>query len=304
MKHSLDIKEISYFVKVAELQNITSAAEELYITQPSLSRHLLKLETDLQIQLFNRSKTGVTLTEKGARFYQYCLELLDSYERFTVKTSALRGSVIGKLKIGYQKSNGDTLLDINNAFLKQYSEVNLDIYRQGDKNLLAMLLNQELDFIFNNGDEYKAENTAIETLKIKTLPNVVVMRSDNPLAQKDKVHFTELKDQPFILPMRVSQPGKLDTILEYCRMYGFSPKYVRSEFQFTNILIDIVSYNAVFISPLIPSIERESNSKVKFVPLEGYKPEHTIVMAWLRKNENPLIRPYIREVRKYIAENS
>ena len=83
----MDTKQIEYIIKIAEENNITRAAEKLFITQSALNQQLLKLEKELGITIFNRSGRGVTLTNDGTEFLMYARQIYGQYESVLEKYS-------------------------------------------------------------------------------------------------------------------------------------------------------------------------------------------------------------------------
>jgi LysR family nitrogen assimilation transcriptional regulator len=76
----MDIRQLRYFVKVVELKNITSAAEALFIAQPSLSQHMTNLEAELGVSLLERSVQGTRATAMGELLYRHAKTLLRQFE--------------------------------------------------------------------------------------------------------------------------------------------------------------------------------------------------------------------------------
>ena len=105
MNFELNINIIRNFVTVAEMGNITNAAEKLYITQPTLSRQISSLESSLNVALLERMKTGVTLTAAGESFYKQCCNLVKAYDELIGKVYEFHNIIAGTLNIGYQKSS-------------------------------------------------------------------------------------------------------------------------------------------------------------------------------------------------------
>ena len=96
----MTFNQIQYFQKVARLENYHQAAEELYISQPSLSRAIASLETELGVFLFEKKGRGVVLTKAGRVFLEYAERILAECDAATAKMQELAtGS--GKIDIGY-----------------------------------------------------------------------------------------------------------------------------------------------------------------------------------------------------------
>ena len=96
----MDFRILRYFLNVAKEQSFTKAAQQLHITQPTLSRQLAALEEELGVTLFARSGRNITLTEEGILFKRRALEILDLEERTLDELKGSEGIVEGTVTIG------------------------------------------------------------------------------------------------------------------------------------------------------------------------------------------------------------
>lgn len=96
----MDFRILRYFLNVAKEQSFTKAAQQLHITQPTLSRQLAALEEELGVKLFARSGRNITLTEEGILFKRRALEILDLEERTLDELKGSEGIVEGTVTIG------------------------------------------------------------------------------------------------------------------------------------------------------------------------------------------------------------
>ena len=97
----------------------------LYISQPTLSRHIASLEKQLKVPLFKRSKSGVELTDAGKKFYFHSVKLITAYDEFVSKAFDFRDVLGGMLKIAHQKSSQELAIAFNKKFLKAYPGVRI-----------------------------------------------------------------------------------------------------------------------------------------------------------------------------------
>ena len=204
----MDFRILRYFLTVAKEQNFTKAAEQLHITQPTLSRQIAALEEEVGKALFVRSGRTVTLTEDGVLLKRRALEILDLEERTLEELKGRDGLVEGTVTIGCGEfSVVETLAEICKRYKEKYPLVRIaihtatadTIYEMMNKGLVDIGLfmepvnTQELDYIrVANSDRW-----------------VVGMRPDDPLAEKEYIEKQDLLGKPLILPEREGVQNEL-----------------------------------------------------------------------------------------------
>lgn len=137
------------FLTVADCKNLTKASETLYISQPAISMNIKQLEQTIGGKLFERKNKGVVLTSLGQLLYNRVSPLvdqLDSLENLALLQNKLK---LGYLRIGANSSNCNTMISqYLIAFAKKYPEVEIDMVRDSQKDLLEKLKKGDLDIVF------------------------------------------------------------------------------------------------------------------------------------------------------------
>ena len=300
MKIDFNINAIKNFVEVADIGNITIAAEKLYITQPTLSRHLLSLEEMLNITLFKRVKNGVVLTTEGLVFYNLCKKLLKAYDEFVSGTFEIQNIVAGTLNIAHQKSSEDILIHFNSRFLQEYPNVTIKNFPQSNQNLVEYLMAKELDFAYIYGGELERNYKDIKSIQVGGLKNMLLVSRKNPLSKLDKVHLSQLANERFIFPSKITSPHLATQIVTRCEAVGFTPQVASDADSLVEYLQEIIRYNAVAIIPYMPKMD---TVQFKYLELEGYPPCHPIHLAWCETNSNPIVSTYLSFVEQHLADN-
>lgn len=208
----MEIRVLRYFLTVVREGGINRAAEVLHITQPTLSRQLSQLEEEVGVKLFHRGARKITLTNEGIllrRRAEEILSLVDRTERELIEQEDL---VEGRIVIGCGELAAVQILpEVIEAFHKKYPLVSYDIFtanadlvkEQMEKGLIdiGVLLEpidmEKFDFIRMTGKERW----------------VVLMRPDDPLAEKEVVSAKDLENQPLILPRRTNVQNELSNWL-------------------------------------------------------------------------------------------
>lgn len=145
----MDIKQMTYIITIAEQGGITKAAEKLFISQSALDQQLLKLERELGIQLFSRSRKNFSLTEAGRVYVDYAKSIVsmrnEAYRTIRDFAEEQRGS----LMVAFAPERGmEMFLEVYPRFYERYPEVNVMPREMGVKQQLEMLQNDQLDLGF------------------------------------------------------------------------------------------------------------------------------------------------------------
>ena len=204
----MEIRVLRYFLTVVREEGINRAAEVLHITQPTLSRQLSQLEEELGVKMFHRGAKKITLTNEGIllrRRAEEILSLVDRTERELIEQDEF---VEGRIAIGCGELTAVQVLpEIIESFRGKYPLVTYDIFtgnadlvkEQMEKGLIdiGVLLEpidmEKFDFIRLTGKERW----------------VVLMRPDDPLAEREAVRAKDLENQPIILPRRTNVQNEL-----------------------------------------------------------------------------------------------
>lgn len=145
----MDLKQVEYILKIAEENNITRAAEKLFITQPALNLQLLKLEKELGTPLFHRSRSNWHLTEAGEIYIRNARELIRIKKNTYEQIQDLNDKKIGTLSIGLTPGRGVTMFgSVYPAFHKEFPEVIVEPMEKRVWELQTMIANNQLDIAF------------------------------------------------------------------------------------------------------------------------------------------------------------
>lgn len=125
----MELRNLKAFLAAAREENITRAAEQLHITQPSLSRQIMQLEQELGVKLFQRSRHSVILTEQGRLFKRRAQEILELADKAQKELKQEDELIFGEISIGCAETqNMDALTQLMAEFQDAYPDVFFDIY--------------------------------------------------------------------------------------------------------------------------------------------------------------------------------
>ncbi len=191
------------FYVVANKKNITKAAEELFISQPAVSKAIKKLENNLGGKLFNRTKKGVVLTEEGKEFYNYIKVALEYINNAENKFNDLINLETGTIKIGVSVTLTKYFLT---PFLEKFHDLHPKINIQIDTNITKVLFhklkNGLLDLVILNLP-YKKEND-IKIVKCRDIQDIFCANKNYQNLKNKKLSLNELNNYPLVLQAKSS----------------------------------------------------------------------------------------------------
>ena len=144
-------RNCDYFVAIVEAGSLTKAAEVLYVSQPSLSQYLKRLERKLGVELFDHSVSPLQLTYTGERYYQYVLRERQLEENLRKEFQDIHSEIRGKLRLGVALWRSSCLLpDVFPSFHQQYPDIRLELYEARSDQLEMALMNDKIDIAVMN----------------------------------------------------------------------------------------------------------------------------------------------------------
>lgn len=199
----MEIRVLRYFLTVVREEGINRAAEVLHITQPTLSRQLAQLEDEVGVKLFHRGSRKITLTDEGILLRRRAEEILSLVDRAEQELMEQDIKVEGRIVIGGgELAAMRELPDLIASFREKYPLVTFDLFT-GNADLVKEQMEKGLIDIGVLLEPVDMEK--FDFIRLKGRERwVVLMRPDDPLAQKESIRAEDLKDAPLILPRRTN----------------------------------------------------------------------------------------------------
>ena len=204
----MELRLLRYFLTVAKEQSFTKAAEQLHITQPTLSRQMAAFEEDLGITLFIRNGKKISLTDEGILLKRRALEILNLEERTLEELKGKEEVVEGTITIGCGEFAAvETLAKICKTYKEKYPLVQIvlhtatadAVYEMMNKGLVDIALFME-----------PVDTEGLDYIRITDCDHWCVgMRPDDPLAEKEFIKKEDLIGKPLILPERMNVQSEL-----------------------------------------------------------------------------------------------
>jgi DNA-binding transcriptional LysR family regulator len=215
----MELRQLEYFVSVAEHLHFGRAAEALAIGQPAVSQQIARLERMLGTELLDRSPRNVRLTESGARFLPRARAVLAAVER--ARESVTEGSEAASLRLGTSSGMGDRLDAVLGELARREPATPVELTSVAAPARLERVAAGQLDAAFVRGI---ASAPGVELVEVWEDPLVAVLPARHPLAARDPVPLTELARLPVRLVSRRTNPVLVDLVLRSCAEAGQQPR--------------------------------------------------------------------------------
>ena len=209
----MTITQLKYVLSVAEYKNFTVAAEHSFVTQPTLSMQIQKLEEELDVQIFNRSKKPIELTEVGKKIVEQAKVIVDESNRIVDIVHQQKGFIGGEFKLGIIPTIMPTLLPMFlNNFTKKYPKVKLIIEELTTEEIIRKLSDGHIDAAIA---ATPLENEAIKERPLYYEPFVGLVPQNHRLFHEPNINVDELEIEDILL----LEDGHCfkDSVINLCR---------------------------------------------------------------------------------------
>jgi len=233
---AIDIKHMRYFVAIVKYGSMTEASQRLYISQPTISKAIQDIETELGMSLFDRNKKKIALTDAGRIFFDQCEEILRLHAELPNDLKNMVGMRQGHIKIGLPPiMDAGKLMAIIRDFHDLYPKITFQLIESGSRTIESRLIQNEIDVgitvLPTESDHFDNFNFISESL-------CLVVHENHTLAPRQSVHLRELKHESFIM---FSEDFYLNEIItSACKNAGFVPDIISktSQWNFIEEMID------------------------------------------------------------------
>ncbi len=257
----MELRQLKYFIRVAECLNFSEAAKESCISQSTLSQQIKQLEQELGSELFLRNSRTVALTEAGVELLPYARSTIKDADACIERIRDLKDILTGTMNIGVTYSFSPILTETIFSFIKKYPKVKLNIFYKPMSELMDMLRDRKVDFVLAFKPSAPMEGIESHILFQNYLAAIV--SSTHSLATEKKVSLEQIAQYGIALPSKGLQArNMLDKVLE---RYKFNLK-ARIELNDPNILLNLVRQSNLVTVLAEASIHNERG--VKAVPID------------------------------------
>ncbi|WP_433608071.1 LysR family transcriptional regulator [Dactylosporangium sp. CA-139114] len=275
----VQLQQLRYFVTVAEVRHFTRAAEQLGVSQPTLSKQIHTLESALGAPLFERSRGGVALTTAGETLLPLARRVVADADGARDAVQEVVGLRRGRVRLGATPSLCTSLVPlVLREFHERYPDIELHVDEGGSQDLVAALVAHGLDLALIV-EPARGTDPALSTVPV--LRESLVVASVAPLSAP-RIALTELRDTPLVM-FRTGYDLR-DTTLEACRRAGFTPRYAVEGGEMDAVLAFVEAGLGV---ALVPSMALVNRPLLHAAPLVAPGVHRTIALAQRRGSVLP-----------------
>lgn len=262
----MELRQVQYFVAVAEELHFGRAAERLHIGQPAVSQQVRRLERELRTQLFDRSSRTITLTPIGQALLPEGRELLKALDSFAAKARRLATQSHDTFRVGISSALGERLDDFLDALPGRGADTRFEFQTLDARTRLEEVRAGRLDAAFVRGIE------SAPGLRLLTLwhdPLMVALPASCPLAERGVLDLADLAGLPLRMASRTDNPVLFDTVLSACRKAGFEPTVGPSSTGLQGTLAEIGAGASGWTLMYPTAAGTVSSRRIALLPLAG-----------------------------------
>lgn len=286
----MEMHQLRYFAKVADLGNVTRAAEACHVSQPSLSQQISKLERELGQPLFERLGRGVRLTEAGRLFKRYCDQILALTADACTRVADTPDS--GRLVLAAIPTVAPYFLPAAlTGFARQCPKAHIEVVEDTTANILRLLADGGADVAIL-ALPVQAEHVHTKALFTEEL--LAVLPSSNPLAKKAKLGLGDLVTEPFVVLNEAHCLSR--NTMSFCERHAASPVVTAKSHQLLTVLELVRLGHGVSLIPAM-AVPKGRDRGREYRSLSGDKPTRTIALAWNRMHyQTQLFKRFVQYV--------
>ncbi|NIY69262.1 LysR substrate-binding domain-containing protein [Streptomyces malaysiensis] len=260
----MEIRQLRYFLAVAEECHFGRAAVRLHIAQPALSQQIKQLEGELGLALFTRTTRHVELTEAGHQLADHARTVVAGEERARSHMHELAAGRAGRVSVGFiGTATYDVLPKVARTVKERLPGVTMDLHGEVlAPRLVEGLLNDTYDLVVVRE---AAPGEGIRITSLRTEPLVAVLPSHHPLAGRRRMALRDLADEPFVIHPSQARSSMYKRVLAACKRAGFEPSPLVEVSETATLVVFVAAGHGVALVP--QSVQSLSLEGVTYVPL-------------------------------------
>ena len=289
--------QLTCFLALAKHLNYTSTANELYISQPTLSRTISALEGELGNYLFIRDTRMVQLTEAGRCFLRYAKQFMDLYNEAMVVVESTATGKRGAVHVGLSHFGAGDLLPILAVKLKeQYPDLNTATTDGPQQELMGALIDSKIDVLFTNDRALDYKTSGLSHIPLYNIPLMVFTSPEHPFTKYGRaITIDDMKSENILTmePTAYDSPPLSQLRVPLERRSRCIPSQVR--------ILSMIE-NGEGIALLHAHMKTRFITSAVALPFENSQRDtYRAIALWSDRNTNPAL-PYFLEVLKVIVE--
>lgn len=263
----MDIRQLQYFVQIADCGSYSLASQTLFVSQPALSKAIKSIEDEMGFKFFYTYQRKQKLTDAGRSFYEKAVNFLESYDTLINTTYLEAGVDKGHLNIGLSVMGGPALFSyLFPKFKEKYPQITVSVMEKESSNLKEEIIKKNLDLAFIDLYHIKEpeDTDNFDIFKLITSDMVVVASVDNELAKFKEIEYRALNEKNLILFN--DGDNYSGQVRNDMKLMGVKPNIVLSSTQW-HFIIDMVANNLGVVLCPYYIFKKYNNPKICCIPL-------------------------------------
>lgn len=292
----MELRQLKYFIAVAEELHFGRAAESLHLSQPALSKQIQSLEDSLKIQLLERTKHYCRLTMAGKKFLETARRILQEMEEGIQITRQVADGQMGKVRVGFTEATLYSLApNIFKTYREHYPQVDLILTSGGTENNVEALRTHRIDLGFVY---LPIREPSLSVYPLYEEHYIAAIPSCHRLARQKQISLQSLANEPLIFYPRSLAPILYAHFIQCCEQAGFLPNIVQ-EAEPSQTSLGLASAG-VGITFVLSAMQNLSARGVVYRPLIGNFLTLKLALAWRGGESSPAVHEFIKVLRSTI----
>jgi len=256
------------FHTVCKRLSFTRAAEELFITQPAVTKHIREIEQHFKVKLLDRNGTKIKLTAAGKILFDYTEEIFSIYGSIETDLAALHQAHKGELRIGASTTVAQYVLPpVLASFHERYKEIKVSLTINNTEQIEQALQEKQIDLGIIEGRSRKSVLSYTEFIKDEI---VLVASINNSLLKKPAITINELKKIPLLL--REPGSGTLEVLMHALKPHGIKLSQLQREMQLgssESMKLYLLNSNSMAFLSIYSVLKELANKECRIVDIKG-----------------------------------
>lgn len=298
--HNIDIRNISIgqlqcFTYTVEFNSFTKAADQLHITQSTVSKAIISMENMMGLQLFIRKGNQIRLTPAGRYVYDHIKRVGSDVEKTLIEASVIQTGLSKNLHVACLDTHkpDSVLLPIVSRFHKKHPDIKVAVETMPAEEIRSTLISGETDVAFTVLYDIDMLGEDFVSILIAESPHYVYMLRSNPLAKRKSIRIEDLRQSEFISISPLKTPSYSAAVNALCEEHGFRPNVTYFTQSASSLTFNLSSDNEVFIADRF--YKDFDNPMVVAIPIR-----YTIsglVMGYKKDNPNKTLAMFLKETK-------
>lgn len=297
-------RQLEIFTRLAETLNFTKTADQLFLSQTTVTLQIQNLEEELQVKLFDRTSRSVRLTYAGSVFYEGAREILNKITNTVEETQAAYRGYTGQLKIGFADEVNSTGIS---RFVREFSEQNpgirMFVYGGYPEGLLDGLITDQYDLIFTPSFR-RLHNRGLKSHLIGSYYSVAAFNKNHPFSRKQSLHFSDFEGENYIYISGSAED--LDFSSEFINYLHNSGIHVNITARIDNIdtvFFMLDSNMGVTVLPEYFAGRFSGTSDIRICPIEEKLKKTDFLAVWKSVSVNEERDAFVKFMKQYYTSS-